>query len=332
MRKILFLVFLLSVSPFYAQQPEKLNSSEIYKELQKLNFLGSVLYVGAHPDDENTRLISWFSNELHSRTAYLSLTRGDGGQNLIGPELRELLGVIRTQELLAARGIDGGQQFFTRANDFGYSKNPQETFDIWNKNEILSDVVWIFRNFKPDVIVNRFSANSAGETHGHHTASAILSSEAFQLSGDKSAFQDQLEIVETWNPKRLFWNTSSWFFENENEFEKAKQDFISFDTGVYYPLLGFSNTEIAALSRSRHQSQGFGSTGSRGSETEYLKLISGEKISSENAIFEGINTSWSRLEGGEVIGEILSAVQKNYNFQNPSASIPGLVEAYELIQ
>lgn len=332
MRKILFLILFLSVPSIYAQQPEKLNSSEIYKEIQKLNFLGSVLYVGAHPDDENTGLISFFSNNLHARTAYLSLTRGDGGQNLIGPELRELLGVIRTQELLAARGIDGGQQFFTRANDFGYSKNPKETFDIWNKKEILSDVVWVFRNFKPDVVVDRFSANSAGETHGHHTASAILSSEAFDLAGDNSAFPEQLDYVETWNPKRLFWNTSSWFYNNENEFEKAKQDFISFEIGVYYPLLGLSNPEIAALSRSNHKSQGFGSTGSRGSQKEYLKLISGKKISSENAIFEGINTSWSRLEAGKAIGDILNAVQKNYNFQDPSASIPELLKAYELIK
>jgi len=177
------LFFLLNTILITAQKPAKPNSSEIYESLKKLNFLGSVLYVAAHPDDENTRLISYFSNEVKARTAYLSITRGDGGQNLIGSELRELLGIIRTQELLAARRIDGGEQFFTRANDFGYSKHPDETLAIWNKEEVLKDVVTIIRKFKPDVIINRFNRASAGKTHGHHTSSAMLSIEAFDLVG-----------------------------------------------------------------------------------------------------------------------------------------------------
>ncbi len=180
MRKSIFLSILIVLSNLYlqAQKPQTPSSLQIYESIQKLNFLGSVLYVAAHPDDENTRLIAYMANHTKARTAYLSLTRGDGGQNLIGPEIRELLGVIRTQELLAARRIDGGEQLFTRANDFGYSKHPDETLHIWNKDLVLSDVVYAIRKFKPDVIINRFDHRTSGTTHGHHTASALLSIDA----------------------------------------------------------------------------------------------------------------------------------------------------------
>ncbi|MFD2518866.1 PIG-L family deacetylase [Salinimicrobium flavum] len=333
MRKIFFFLFILSISALRAQQPEKLNSSEIFKEIQKLNFLGSVLYVAAHPDDENTRLISYLSKELNARTAYLSLTRGDGGQNLIGPELRELLGLIRTQELLAARRIDGGEQYFTRANDFGYSKHPGETLSIWQEEEILKDVVRTIRTFRPDVIINRFKIESAGETHGHHTSSAILSARGFELAGKASSFSESASEEGTWQPKKLLFNTSPWFYESNEAFEAAdKSHFLQFDTGVYYPLIGMSNTEIASLSRSQHQSQGFGSTGSRGKALEYLELIAGDHPANNNDLFHGINTSWSRVKGGEEIGKILESVEKNYDFQEPSASIPALIEAYKLIQ
>ena len=219
--KLCLLVLIGTIVSLPAQQPEKLNSSEIFEAVQKLNVLGSVLYVAAHPDDENTRLISYMSNHAKARTAYLSLTRGDGGQNLIGPEIRELLGVIRTQELLAARGVDGGEQRFTRANDFGYSKHPDETFDIWDKEKVLADVVWAIRTFKPDIIINRFDHRTPGRTHGHHTASAMLSMEAFDLANDSSKFTSQLNNTETWQPKRLFFNTSWWFYGSQENFEKA---------------------------------------------------------------------------------------------------------------
>ncbi|MCX2839299.1 PIG-L family deacetylase [Salinimicrobium sp. MT39] len=333
MRKLFCLVFLFISGLAQAQQPEKLNSSEIYSEIEKLNFLGSVLYVAAHPDDENTRLISYFSNELNARTAYLSLTRGDGGQNLIGPQLRELLGVIRTQELLAARKIDGGEQFFSRANDFGYSKTPEETLNIWNEEEVLKDVVRTIRLFKPDVIINRFDANSAGETHGHHTSSAILSSRAFDLAGKPSAYPQLADELGTWQPKKLFFNTSPWFYESQEAFDAAdKSRFISFDTGVYFPLKGLSNTEIASLSRSQHQSQGFGSTGTRGTASEYIELLKGKHPENNPDIFHGINTSWSRVKGGKEIGKILNLVQENFDFKDPAASVPQLVKAYQLIQ
>ncbi|MDT0650021.1 PIG-L family deacetylase [Autumnicola edwardsiae] len=334
MRKFLSLLILFFLfSEIHSQAPKKLSASEIFHEIQQLNFLGSVLYLAAHPDDENTRLISYLSNEKNARTAYLSLTRGDGGQNLIGSQIREELGVIRTQELLAARRIDGGQQFFTRANDFGYSKTPGETLEIWNKEEVLSDVVWVIRKFKPDVIINRFDHRTPGTTHGHHTSSAILSVEAFELADDKDVFPDQLKFTKTHQPQRLFFNTSPWFYGSQEAFEEAsKQNLLKFDTGVYFPLKGLSNPEIAALSRSQHRSQGFGSTGSRGVQEEYLELIKGEMPEGKEDIFEGINTSWSRIEGGAEIGEILNAVKDNFNFTNPAASLPRLIAAYRLIK
>ncbi len=328
----LVLLFLIGLN-VVAQQPAKPNSAEIYNQIQKLNFLGTVLYIAAHPDDENTRLISYLSNEKKARTGYLSLTRGDGGQNLVGPELRELLGLIRTQELIEARKIDGGEQLFSRANDFGYSKNPDETLQIWDKDQVLSDVIWAIRKFQPDVIINRFDHRSPGTTHGHHTASAMLSVEAFDKVNDPTVYPEQLKLVSNWQPKRLFFNTSWWFYGSKEKFEKAdKSNLAQLQTGVYYSSIGKSNQEIAALSRSRHQSQGFGSTGTRGEETEYLEFLKGESLQDKTNIFEGINTSWNRIRNGKPIGDILTNVQKNFNYNNPSASIPELVKAYDLIQ
>ncbi len=325
-------IFFLSNTAF-AQKPHQPSSSEIYHSLQKLNFLGTALYVAAHPDDENTRLISYLSNGIHARTGYLSLTRGDGGQNLIGPELRELLGVLRTEELLAARRIDGGEQFFTRANDFGYSKNPEETLEIWNKEAVLGDVVWAIRHFKPDVIVDRFDHRSPGTTHGHHTSSAMLSVEAFDLANDKTAYPDQLKLTDTWQPQRLFFNTSWWFYGSEEKFEKAdKSNMLNLDVGNYYPVLGTSNNEIAALASSQHLSQGFGRLSERGAQDEYLELLKGDLPKDKTNIFDGIDTSWSRIEGGEAIGTILNAVEKNFDFENPTKHLPQLLEAYVLLQ
>ncbi len=333
--RILFLaaIIALSTTAVLAQQPQKPTASEIYHKLEKLNFLGSALYVAAHPDDENTRLISYLANDMHARTAYLSLTRGDGGQNLIGPEIRELLGVIRTQELLAARASDGGEQLFTRANDFGYSKHPDETLAIWNKNAVLSDVVRAIRTFKPDVIINRFNHRNPGSTHGHHTASAMLSFEAFDLAGDATKFPETGITHGSWQPKRLLFNTSWWFYGSKEKFEKAdKSNLVSVETGNYYPALGLSNGEIASLSRSMHKSQGFGSTGTRGKQTEYLEFLKGEFPQDTTNIFDGINTSWSRIEGGVAIGEVLNPLLDSFNFQDPSTIVPQLVEAYRLLK
>ncbi len=326
--RLLFLLFTIVAT---TQTPQKPNASELYHSLQKLNFVGSALYLAAHPDDENTRLISYLVNDVHANTAYLSITRGDGGQNLIGPELRELLGVIRTQELLMARRTDGGQQFFTRANDFGYSKNPDETFDFWTKDEVLSDVVMTIRKFRPDIIINRFDHRSPGSTHGHHTASAMLSVEAFDMADNASKFPKSAAEYGTWKPQRLFFNTSWWFYGSQEKFDKAdKSKHVSVETGNYFPALGLSNGEIASLSRSMHKSQGFGSTGSRGTETEYLELLRGSKPV-DNNLFEGINTKWSRLEGGNEIGGILNQLEDNFNYKNPSEMLPQLLKAYPLV-
>lgn len=336
MRKLLlklFLLFFLTIQITNAQKPQKPSSAEIYNQIQKLNFLGTVLYIAAHPDDENTRLISYLANDVHATTGYLSLTRGDGGQNLIGPQLRELLGVIRTQELLEARKIDGGEQFFSRANDFGYSKNPEETLQIWDKEKVLADLVWTIRKFQPDVIINRFDHRSPGTTHGHHTASAMLSVEGFDLANNPASFSEQLQLVKPWQPKRVFFNTSWWFYGSKEKFDSAnKTNLVSVSTGIYYPTLGKSNQEIASLSRSSHKSQGFGSTGSRGEDTEYLEFLKGEPLKSKSSLFEGIDTSWNRVKDGKPIGELITAIINQYDFKNPSASIPSLVKAYTMIQ
>jgi LmbE family N-acetylglucosaminyl deacetylase len=334
MRKIT-LVVLLIFSLFAntnAQEPQKLSATEIHDQIKKLNFLGSVLYVAAHPDDENTTLISYLSNHVNARTAYLSLTRGDGGQNLIGPELREQLGVLRTQELLAARRTDGGEQLFSRANDFGYSKHPDETLAIWNKDAVLHDVVWAIRTFKPDVIINRFNHRTPGTTHGHHTASAMLSMEAFDISGDRQYYAEQLKHVDTWQPKRILFNTSWWFYGSREKFKAAdKSKLISMDAGVYYPSKGLSNNEISAMSRSQHKCQGFGRLSSRGSQTEYLEHLKGA-FPEENNLFFGIDTTWNRIPGGAAIGAILNTIEQDFNYGNPAAHIADLVKVYTLIQ
>ncbi|MCX2719785.1 PIG-L family deacetylase [Lentiprolixibacter aurantiacus] len=323
-------IFILSTT--LAQAPKKHSSSESYQLLEKLNFLGSALYIAAHPDDENTRLISYLSNELKARTGYLSITRGDGGQNLIGTELRELLGVLRTQELLAARRVDGGEQFFTRANDFGYSKHPNETLRIWDKEAVLGDVVRVIRNFRPDIIINRFDHRTPGSTHGHHTSSAILSVEAFDIAGSKEAYAEQLQTLSPWQPRRIFFNTSWWFYGSPENFEKANKDnMLQFDIGTYYPMKGLSNNEIAAKASSQHLSQGFGRVSERGSQPEYIELLKGDLPEDKTDLFDGINTTWTRVSGGKAIGEILDKVQANFNFKDPSTHLPELMKAYDLI-
>lgn len=333
-KRLLFTVIVCFIlSSTSAQKPKTPSSSKIYESIQKLNFLGSVLYVAAHPDDENTRLIAYMANHVKARTAYLSLTRGDGGQNLIGPEIRELLGVIRTQELLAARGIDGGEQLFSRANDFGYSKHPDETLEIWDKDKVLSDVVLAIRQFKPDVIINRFDHRRAGQTHGHHTASAMLSMEAFDLVNNANAYPEQLQRTSVWQPTRLFYNTSWWRYGSREAFDKIdKSNMIPFDIGTYYPLKGMSNNELASIASSQHLCQGFGRMSTRGSQTEYVEFLKGKPLQDNKDFFAGIDTSWNRVKGGKAIGDILNKVENYFNFKNPSTHIPDLIKAYKLLQ
>jgi len=299
-----------------AQTPKSYTSSEILLQLKKLNVLGSVLYVAAHPDDENTRLLAYLANEKLYKTAYLSLTRGDGGQNLIGDEQGIDLGLIRTQELLAARRIDGAEQFFTRAYDFGFSKNPEEALRIWNHDKILYDVVKVIRMNRPDIIICRFPTTGEGG-HGHHTASAILAQEAYEAAADATKFTDQLTgNITTWKAKRLLWNTFNFGSTNTQ-----KEDQFKIDAGVYNPLLGKTYGEIASLSRSQHESQGFGVPAQRGAAVEYFLTIKGD--APVNELLDGINTTWNRI-GQQEVSKILDSIISNYDVNSPEKSVKGL--------
>ena len=324
MKKIYCLILsaVLSISVF-AQSPQTWTSADIYLAIKKLNVLGSVLYVAAHPDDENTRLIAYLSKDRLYRTGYLSMTRGDGGQNLIGDEQGIDLGLIRTQELLAARRIDGGEQFFTRAFDFGFSKNPEETFTKWDKEKILSDVVWVIRKFQPDIIITRFPTTGEGG-HGHHTASAILANEAFAAAADPTRFVDQLKYVQPWQVKRVLWNTFNFGGTNTQSDNQYK-----LDVGGYNPLLGKSYGEIAAESRSNHKSQGFGAAANRGEALEFFTATKGDQP--KNDLLEGIDISWKKVNGGEAIEKAVNDIAGSFDFLHPENSVKGLVQLYKAL-
>ncbi len=325
--KKLFISFLSVVFAFcsFSQTPQTLNSADILLGLKKLKVIGSVLYIAAHPDDENTRLLAYLSKERLYRTGYLSMTRGDGGQNLIGDEQGIELGLIRTQELLSARRMDGAEQFFTRAYDFGFSKTTDETLRIWDKEKILSDVVWVIRKFQPDVIMTRFPPDSRAG-HGHHSSSAVLAREAFDAAADPNRFPEQFHYgVKPWKAKRIMWNTFN--FGNTNT---TSNDQLKIDVGVFNPMLGKGYGEIASESRSQHKSQGFGVPRQRGAAIEFFTLTGGDSMKSDFA--EGIVTDWSRYEGGSSINQHIDKIVAEYSFQNPSASVKSLVELYKAIE
>lgn len=321
MRIVLFVILLLCGLKGKSQERWALSAGEIRHRLEGLQVFGSVLYIAAHPDDENTRLLTWLSKEKHLRTGYLSLTRGEGGQNLIGSEQGAMLGMIRTQELLAARRIDGAEQFFTRAVDFGYSKNPEETLRMWNKDSVLADMVWVIRTFKPDVIICRFPTSGEGG-HGHHTASAILAEEAWSAAADPKRFAQQLRYTEPWQAKRLFWNTFQFGTVNTTGADQLK-----INIGAYYPLLGESTGEIAARSRSMHKSQGFGTAGQLGELPEYFKQLKGEKVKRD--LFEGLVMDWSRVGAPVDFRSKVSELINNFDDKAPEKSITSLVELYQ---
>nr|WP_295930191.1 PIG-L family deacetylase [uncultured Dyadobacter sp.] len=317
-----FTLFLVILAARLSAQTPALSSGEIFQNIKKLNVLGSVLYIAAHPDDENTLMLSYLSKDQLVRTGYLSLTRGDGGQNLIGSEQGYNIGVIRTQELLAARRIDGAQQFFSRAYDFGFSKTRDETLNFWDRDKVLGDVVWMIRKFQPDVIITRFPPDPRAG-HGHHQTSAYLAEQGFSLAADPKAYPDQLRFVGTWQPKRLVWNTFTPGFTNKAPSEE-KNPFISIEIGGYNPVLGKSYTEIAALSRSQHRSQGFGSAPQRGARIDYF--LHKEGTPAEKNLFDGIDVSWKRVKGGEKAHALILAAIKNYSVNKPSASIADLLK------
>ena len=317
-------IFLFLPLFVFGQGSIQLSSSEIKLGIKKLNTLGSVLYIAAHPDDENTRLLAFLAKEKKFRTGYLSLTRGDGGQNLIGNEQSELLGLIRTQELLAARRRDGAEQFFSRAIDFGFSKYSEETFRIWNKEQVLSDAVWVIRKFKPDVIITRFPEDERAG-HGQHAASAIIAREAFAAAADPKRFPEQLKYVEIWQSRRIVWNTY-----NFGSLNTTSEDQLKLDVGIFNPLLGQSYGEIAAESRTNHKSQGFGSAKQRGQALEYFIPTTG--ILAKTDLFEGINSTWNRIPGGAEIGNLITETDQNFKTDDPSASVPAMINILKRLE
>ena len=291
--------------------------------LDRLNVVGSVLMIAAHPDDENTALLAYLARGRKVRTGYLSLTRGEGGQNLIGSEQGDALGLIRTQELLAARRIDGAEQFFTRAIDFGFSKTPQEAFEKWGHDKILSDVVWVIRRFQPDVIVLRFSGTPR-DGHGHHQASAIVGKEAFSAAADPSRFPEQLQYVKPWQAKRLMWNAGAFTPEQEKELEKERNR-IEVDPGDYDPVLGHSYAEIAGMSRSMHRSQGMGAPERKGSAKSWLLPVAGDPATHD--LFDGIDITWNRFPGGAATGRSLAEAARTFDPASPAKTVPLLLAA-----
>jgi LmbE family N-acetylglucosaminyl deacetylase len=325
MKRILLLpVFLFITGALFAQTAPRTDIATIEQNFKKLNVLGSVLYVAAHPDDENTRLLAYLAQEKHYRTGYLSMTRGDGGQNLIGNEQGELLGLIRTQELLAARKVDGAEQFFTRTVDFGFSKGPKETLDFWNEEKALGDVVWVIRKFRPDVIICRFPTTGEGG-HGNHTASAILAQEAFTAAADPKRYPEQLKYVQPWQAKRLMWNTFN--FGNTNT---TSPDQFKVNVGVYNPLLGEGYGEMAAESRSNHKTQGFGSARQRGNSYEYFKTILGD--APKDDLMDGVNTTWGRVKDAEGFESEIDKIHKEFDMDRPDKSVKPLVALLGQIQ
>ena len=307
-----------------AQTPKTYPAAELLQQCKKLNVLGSVLYIAAHPDDENTRLLAYLANEKLYRTGYLSLTRGDGGQNLIGDEQGIDLGLIRTQELLSARRMDGAEQFFSRAFDFGFCKTPEEALSTWGHDKILSDVVWVIRQFKPDVIITRFPEDSRAG-HGHHAASAILAREAFDAAADPTRFAEQLsKDVTVWQAKRLLWNTYNFGSTNTTSEEQFKQE-----VGMFNPLLGTSYGEIAAQGRSQHKSQGFGVPAQRGTATEYFTTTKGTNPKTD--LMDGIDFSWNRVEGNKqkISSFISQSIIRDYDMEHPEKLVAPLVKLYQ---
>ncbi len=303
-----------------AGAPDPEPAAAILQDLRSFRELGSVLYIAAHPDDENTQLIAYLSRGRHYRTAYLSLTRGDGGQNVLGPELGEELGVIRTQELLAARRVDGGRQFFSRAIDFGFSKDYRETLRFWDERQVLGDIVRVIRLYRPDVLITRFSTVPGG-THGHHTASAVLALEAFKLAGDPKAFPEQLATLAPWQPTRILWNA----WRPNGVAAPVEPDLLQIDAGGNDPVTGESFAAIAGRSRSMHKTQGFDrfTNATTGPRPEFFRLLGGEPATKD--ILDGVDTTWGRVSGGAAIGQAVEQIIGQFDPQNPAASVAALL-------
>jgi LmbE family N-acetylglucosaminyl deacetylase len=320
-----FILFIFSCLLGSTQTPATYNSADIYLQLNKLNVLGSVLYIAAHPDDENNGLLPYFAKDKMYRTGYLSLTRGDGGQNLLGSEQGIELGLIRTQELLAARRMDGAEQFFTRAYEFGFSKSAEESLRIWGKEKVLSDIVWVIRSFQPDVIITRFPGD-ARAGHGHHAASSLLANEAFTAAADPSRFPEQFNYgVKPWQAKRILWNTFNFGGNNT-----TSEDQLKLAVGSFNPLLGESYGEIGGEARSMHKSQGTGSPRRRGESYEYFSTTGGD--TPKDNLMDGITIDWNRIDSSGNTQRMINNIIKQYDLAHPEYSVDDLVELYKYIQ
>ena len=311
---------LVSLSPAPAIGQRNLaGETKLRLLLDQINNLGSVMMIAAHPDDENTALLAYLARGRHVRTAYLSLTRGEGGQNLIGSEQGDELGMVRTEELEAARRIDGAEQYFTRAIDFGFTKTAEETLGSkWPRDKVLSDVVWAIRRFRPDVIILRFTGTPR-DGHGQHQASAILGKEAFAAAADPAKFPEQLKYVQTWQAQRLMTNLGAFNPEQEKELAKIP-DKMELDLGAYSPELGYSYNEIAGMSRSQHRSQAMGTAERRGTLINYFVTDRGDKARKD--IFENIDIGWSRLAGGAEVSNLLNQATAAFVPAHPEALVP----------
>lgn len=311
---VLAAIGLLAAGVRAEDPPHGTGGAAILQQLRSFAQTGSVLMVAAHPDDENTQLLAYLARGRNYRTGYLSITRGDGGQNLLGPEFGEELGVIRTQELLAARRVDGAQQFFTRAIDFGFSKDYRDTLKVWGHEEVLSDVVRVIREFRPDVIVTRFSTQP-GNTHGHHTASAVLALEAFTAAADPKRFPEQ--HLPAWQAKRIFMNRWGGGAEKAIQMEINGVDSVT----------GASFAELAGRSRAMHKTQGFGRGpirgGGGGPHMESFVLLDGEPATKD--IMDGVDTTWGRVPGEEGVGRMAEEVISGFDVNHPAASVAGVL-------
>ncbi|XOV68146.1 MAG: PIG-L family deacetylase [Fluviicola sp.] len=324
MRLLLLLFFGFTANLLHANE----NPGSIYVNLQKLHSLKRVLYVAAHPDDENTRALAWFSLGEKAETAYFSLTRGDGGQNLIGDELSEKLGVLRTQELLAARSKDGAKQYFSRAVDFGYSKSSDESFEKWGREALLEDLVLMIRMFQPDVIVTRFPPDERAG-HGHHTASAELAIEAFSKAADERVFPDQVKEFGTWQTTSIYWNAYWWRSNGTSDEAIDNPDYLIEEIGDYNSLLGMSYNEIGTIARSQHKCQGFGAIIERGSRTEYFKHLAGEKL--KESLFEKNRRTWADMSN-QSLDTLFHELLENFDFVHSANNVPDLLKIYKELE
>ncbi|MYB01191.1 PIG-L family deacetylase, partial [Candidatus Poribacteria bacterium] len=268
------------------------NASEVWRALQRLQTTATVLHTVAHPDDENGALLTWLSRGQGVRTALYSTTRGEGGANLIGPELFDALGIVRTEEHLAAVRYYGIDLFFSNAVDFGYSKRLDETLEKWDYQMLLEDMVRLIRYYRPDVIISRFQGNRR-DGHGHHQASGVVTLEAFNVAGDATRFPEHLaEGLQPWQPKKLYITRSRW---RRSGTETADTPVLKIDTGEYNALLGLSYSQIARQGLSYQRSQGVGQTrASKGSSLTELQLINTtlpDQQKPENSLFDGLDTT-----------------------------------------